>query len=91
MRWVPEQGELGCSLHCHTSNWPALSRFKVLRHTESSDGGGNAVCEWLVFLPPSRFWGSPAVEARREDGSRFATQENLVSVLNFLARVGGGL
>lgn len=26
MRWVPEQGELSCSVHYHTSDWPALSR-----------------------------------------------------------------
>lgn len=30
MRWVSEQGELSCSVHCHTSDCPALSRFIFL-------------------------------------------------------------
>lgn len=39
MRWVPEQGELSCSVHYHTSDWPALSLFIFLCCTWNCHGG----------------------------------------------------
>lgn len=51
MRWVPEQGELSCSVHYHTSNWLALLLFIFLCCTGSCHGGGTLV--WMVM---ARVW-----------------------------------
>ncbi|KAL3044668.1 hypothetical protein OYC64_013037 [Pagothenia borchgrevinki] len=47
MRWVPEQGELGCSLHYHTSDCPALFSLYF------SAAQGAAM---VLLLPSERPW-----------------------------------
>lgn len=106
MRWVPEQGELSCSVHYHTSDWPALSLFIFLCCTWNCHGGAPlwmaAVGVWArlgaayvtaIFQSLVLCLGLLTASCWRSDwgsNSSIGSSQSLVSVLNFLARVGGG-
>lgn len=110
MRWVPEQGELSCSVHYHASDWPAPSLFIFLCCTWNCHGGVPlwmaavgvwarlGVCGCHCYLPVlGRVLGpadSQLLKVCLTEGlgsnSSTGTSQSLVSVLNFLARVGGG-
>lgn len=110
MRWVPEQGELSCSVHYHTSDWPAPSLFIFLCCTWNCYGGVPlwmatagvwarlGGCGYHCYLPVLGLALGPAdsqllkvcLTGGLGSNSSTGISQSLVSVLNFLARVGGG-
>lgn len=108
MRWVPEPGELSCSVHYHTSDCPALS---LLIYFSAAVGAAVVLetpSEWL-WLSGLRLWAVDVTAIFQSmvllllgqlmkvclteglgSSSSLGTSQSLVSVLDFLARVGGG-
>ena len=60
MRWVPEQGELSCSVHYHTSDCPARLLFRFLSAVVLL----LVVVEVVVVVLPSEW---PRLESGRLD------------------------